>query len=141
MKSIKKIYGNLLQATHAAKRLLIAFLILILGAVTAFTISVNTASAGPGDPFGGMIISVLTCTCSGNFAVYFNDLTITSTTGGLPLIYQPGATIVYEFGPPLRSGIWMLGTWQTGGQCLVFAGKGCMTIPTAGTMYMVGTSQ
>jgi hypothetical protein len=157
MKRIKHIKERLLRSTHPAKRFFLAFLIFAFGAATAFTISINTATAGPGTPFGGLITFVLTCNCSGNYAVYFSDLNrrLTGSIGsnvpamsssvptpaGLPLIYQPGQTIVYEFGPPLRPGIWMLGTWQPGGQCRVFMGKLCGVVPTRGTMYMVGTSR
>ncbi len=139
IKRIQLILEKLSQQMFA--RSLLALVILVLGTTIALSSSVRTVSAGPGDPFGGQVTYVFYCTCSLNYAIYFNDLTVTSSTGGLPLIYQPGGTITYEFGPPLSTGQWMLGTWQSGGVCTYYAGKSCSTLQTAGTMYMVGTSQ
>ncbi|HCM68731.1 MAG: hypothetical protein UY04_C0015G0013 [Parcubacteria group bacterium GW2011_GWA2_47_7] len=139
MEHIKKIQKRVEQATRMSTRFLFAFVILVLGVIAAFSISVQTSTAGPGQPFGGMISAVFTCTCSGNFAIYFTDLTI-SPPIALPLIYQPGGTITYQFGPPLSAGRWMLGTWTSGGSCRYWVGKFCSVLPTAGTMYMVGTS-
>ncbi len=139
MITLKKIYKNLSERGHEAMRFLLAFLVLMFGAVIAMNINVQSAVAGPGQPFGGLSYFVFTCTCSNNFAIYFDDLTI-SPPVGLPLIYQPGATILYEFGNILSEGTWILGTWQPGGACLYHVGKICAILPTEGTMYMVGTS-
>ncbi len=139
MHEIKKLQTKLGKHAQLIVRSFIPVSIILIALVISLSISVRTASAGPGTPFGGLITYVFTCTCSGNFAVYFQDLTI-SPPITLPLIYQPGGTIVYAFGPPLSIGSWMLGTWQSGGQCRYYVGKGCATLPTAGTMYMVGTS-
>ncbi|OGZ20836.1 MAG: hypothetical protein A2494_00900 [Candidatus Lloydbacteria bacterium RIFOXYC12_FULL_46_25] len=86
-----------------------------------------------------MITYVFTCTCSGNFAIYFKDLA-SPTPVTLPLIYQPGVTTLYPYYKITTIGSWMLGTWISGGSCRYYVGKGCATLPTAGTMYMVGTS-
>ena len=136
---IKKIHEYLANRNRAIARMILATLIFLFGATVALSIFVGTVTAGPGQPFGGMIFYVQTCTCSGNFAVFFVDLS--SSPVGLPLIYQPGFTTVYQFGPPLSLGRWMLGTWTGGGLCKVWAGKFCFIVPTAGTMFMVGTSQ
>ena len=117
---------------------MIAVLGIMIALVVAFTFAVKTSYAGPGYPFGGQITSVIYCTCTANYAVYFNDLTVTSATGGLPLIYEPGVTDTYLFYMQTTPGSWILGTWVAGGVCLT--GKFCPEIPTAGTMYMVGSS-
>lgn len=93
-----------------------------------------------GYPFGGKITRVRYCRCTGNYAVYFNDLAVPSRTGGLPLIYQPGGTRTYKFYKQTSTGHWILGTFESGGICLRRSGKKCRLIPTAGTMYMVGSS-
>jgi hypothetical protein len=95
--------------------------------------------AGGGTPFGGRSTSVFTCGCSGNIAVYFNDLTRPYGVT-LPLIYQPGFTTLYDYGRIYTAQVWILGLWTPGGSCRYFVGKGCLTLPTAGTMTMVGTS-
>ncbi len=139
MTTLKKFYKDLATQGHVVTRLLLAFLILLLGGVIAISINVQTATAGPGQPFGGMSTFVFNCTCSANFAIYFNDLTIAPAIV-LPLIYQPGGTILYPNFNILSAGTWILGTWQAGGQCRYWVGKVCVVLPTAGTMYMVGTS-
>ena len=140
MKHVKKITHYMTKHGRMSARFIVAILVLVLGGVIAMNMNVKPVVAGPGQPFGGLSYEVLDCTCSGNFAIYFNDLTIPNPVD-LPLIYEPGGTILYEFGQILTPGTWILGTWLQGGECLVFIGKGCGIIPTAGTMYMVGTSQ
>lgn len=92
-----------------------------------------------GIPFGGLSTYVFYCTCSGGIAVYINDLTI-SPPVRLPLIFRPGTTTLYPYGQIYRAGVWTLGLWRPGGVCTYWAGKSCATLPTAGTMRMVGTS-
>lgn len=110
--------------------------------VSGVSSSVGGTSGGStvGYPFGGKISRVRFCSCTGNYAVYFNDLAVPSRTGGLPLIYQPGATQTYKFYKQTSVGHWILGTFESGGICLRYSGKKCRLIPTAGTMYMVGSS-
>lgn len=123
-------------------QLVVAALILVLGGVLSFGVFMSRAVAGPGNPFGGLISYVLYCTCSTDgsiAAVSFTDLT-SPTSASPPALIYAASTIVYQNGPPLSIGTWMLGTWQGGGTCLYYVGKGCATYPTAGTMYMVGTS-
>lgn len=123
-------------------QVIVAFLVVVLGGVLALGVFTSRAQAGPGQPFGGLISYVLYCTCSTDgsiAAVSFGDLTKPTPASPPALIYA-ASTIVYPNGPPLSIGTWMLGTWQGGGVCLYYVGKGCATYPTAGTMYMVGTS-
>ncbi len=117
--------------------------------VTTLSTSVSGVSSSVGGtgggstvgyPFGGKISRVRFCLCTGNYAVYFNDLAVPSRTGGLPLIYQPGATQTYKFYKQTSVGHWILGTFESGGICLRYSGKKCRLIPTAGTMFMVGSS-
>lgn len=126
-------------SSRVSLRIISATLIVALGGVLAFGVFTSRASAGPGQPFGGQITYVFTCTCSANYAIYFQDLT-KPTPITLPLIFQPGVTILYPYYAITSIGSWMLGTWQGGGSCRYYVGKGCATLPTQGTMYMVGTS-
>ncbi len=156
MNTTKRFFKNFRAHINEVRSYILAFLVLVVGAGIAMTIHVHSAIAGPGKPFGGLITSVTNCTCTGNYAIYFNDLNrqFTGKLGSdvpssdtsypdpvtLPLIYEPGVTILYEFGMITTPGVWMLGTWIPGGECRV-GGKFCMVVPTAGTMYMVGTSK
>jgi hypothetical protein len=86
--------------------------------------------------FGGPSTSMVTCTCSANLLIYVKDAKL----GVLPLIYQPGATILYKMYRP-TSGVNMLGRYVTGGQCLIYVGTGCSSGGTPmGTMVQLGTS-
>ena len=123
-------------------KVIIAVMVTLIGGTIAFGMFTTRASAGPGQEFGGLISFVFYCTCSTDgsiAAVTFADLATSGPVSPPALIYA-ASTIVYPFGPPLSVGSWMLGTWQGGGTCLYYVGKGCATYPTAGTMYMVGTS-
>jgi hypothetical protein len=102
------------------------------------TISGGSSSVA-GTPFGGMSAYVFFCTCSMNIAVTVVDLNV-SPPAMLPLIFQPGASILYPYGQIYRSGVWTLGLWRPGGVCTYWVGKSCMTYPTSGTISMVGTS-
>jgi hypothetical protein len=99
----------------------------------------GAAGGGGGLPFGGLVTGVTYCTCSFNFAVYFFDLAGGATPG---LVWQPGGSVTFANGPPLRSGAWMLGLWSPGLYCWMYAGKTCIPLspPPIGMMYMVGTS-
>jgi hypothetical protein len=132
---------------HNSKRLLLEYVLpafIILTAVfIAFVLVMKTAIAGPGTEFGGQVSEVVFCDCSTDgsiSAASFNDLRYPTPASPPALIYAV-STIVYQFGPPMTAGIWMLGTWQSGGECWYIVGYYCALYPTAGTMYMVGTSQ
>lgn len=87
-------------------------------------------------PFGGLVTSMTTCTCSFNLLLYVKDVRGTV----LPLMYQPGATMLYKMYTP-TSGVNVLGTYTSGGTCLIYAGTTCSTGGTpVGTMIQLGTS-
>ncbi len=86
--------------------------------------------------FGGMTTAMVNCTCSFNILLYVQDV----RGATLPLIYQPGATILYSYFRP-TSGVKVLGQYVTGGQCLIYAGTTCTTGGSPiGTMVQLGTS-
>lgn len=108
---------------------------------------VNAAVAASGVPvaaavvptmlnFGGISTTVITCTCSGNLLI-----TVADVRGfPAPLIYQPGATMLYMMYAPIPA-VNMLGQYVPGGVCLVYAGTGCVSGGTPiGTMTQLGTS-
>ncbi|MES2623218.1 MAG: hypothetical protein V4576_02300 [Patescibacteria group bacterium] len=87
-------------------------------------------------PFGGQITSMTICPCSLNILLYVQD--VRGYT--LPLMYQPGVTLLYSWYRP-TSGVWGLGNYVTGGTCLVYSGYTCTPggYPV-GTMSQLGTS-
>jgi peptidoglycan hydrolase-like protein with peptidoglycan-binding domain len=103
--------------------------------------SVGVAIAGVGSVpvplnFGGVSTAMVTCTCSANLLIYVQDV----RGPLLPLIYQPGVTLLYKWYQP-RSGVNMLGNYVGGGACLIYAVTGCVPggVPV-GTMTQLGTS-
>ena len=103
--------------------------------------SSDTASGGGGGatPFGGMSTYAFYCTCSAGIAHTINDLT-KQTGVSMPLVYQVGETQLYPYGQVFSSGVWLLGLWQSGGECEYYVGKGCSSYTVEGVMTMVGTS-
>lgn len=94
------------------------------------------ASSAAITPFGGFVTAMTTCTCSYNLLLYVKD----PRGPVLPLIYQPGATLLYKMYTP-TSGVNVLGKYTTGGQCLIYSGNSCVTGGTpTGTMIQLGTS-
>jgi hypothetical protein len=73
------------------------------------------------------------------FAHTINDLT-KQTGVSMPLVYQVGETQLYPYGQVFSSGVWLLGLWQSGGECEYYVGKGCSSYTVEGVMTMVGTS-
>ena len=87
-------------------------------------------------PFGGQSVSMMVCTCSANMLLYVRD----PRGYTVPLIYQPGVTVLYRMGNP-TVGVNLLGRYVTGGICLIYVGTGCSSGGTpVGTMVQVGTS-
>jgi len=96
----------------------------------------GSGSATAIQPFGGVSTSMVTCTCSSNLLLYVKD----PRGYVLPLIYQPGVTILYKMYNP-TVGVNLLGKYTSGGQCLIYVGTGCSSGGTpVGTMVQVGTS-
>ena len=85
--------------------------------------------------FGGAIVGMVPCTCSGNILLYVLD----ARKVMLPLVYQPGVTFLYKWYQP-RAGVWGLGNFVPGGVCLVNTKTGCVPKIAVGTMIQLGTS-
>ncbi len=87
-------------------------------------------------PFGGMSTSMVMCTCSANILLYIKD----ARGLILPLMYQPGVTMLYKMDRP-TSGVNVLGQYTSGGQCLIYSGTSCSSGGSpVGTMIQLGTS-
>jgi len=103
--------------------LLILFLVVVPVAVSAQAVTAEV-------PFGGPLLFTFFCGCSGNFMNYiFDDKTLTT----LPLVFQPGLSILYSSYNILTPGTQELGVFIPGaGQCWVPAPDGCNYIPSFG---------
>ena len=55
-------------------------------------------------------------------------------------MYQPGGTILYQFGQIYRGGVWLLGLASGYTPCMVIAGKTCVDIGGGPQIIIVGTS-
>ena len=106
--------------------------VLVLLSVHLFFGGFSSAVAQVG--FGGQIEYVQYCTCSLNIL-----LTIGPPVAG-EFLYQPGGSVLFPYGQVYRTGPWTLGTYAPGGVCAIYIGTGCSTLPTNGTMSVVGTS-
>ncbi len=85
--------------------------------------------------FGGKTTSMVQCACSLNILLYILD--VRGTT--IPLMYQPGATVLYKMYSP-TSGVNVIGQYVSGGVCLL-PGTPCTTGGSPmGTMIQLGTS-
>ncbi len=94
-------------------------------------------------PFGGLVSSPVTCTCSpGNLWIWFTPLYLGGPvviTG--PLVYSPFSTVLYGYYNIGVPGTWHLGDYIPGVQaCWMYAGTGCVTVPSVGLMNKVGTN-
>ena len=92
---LKQVGGMFKKNMRNISRVILGVLIVLSVASFAMIYRARSVVAGPGEPFGGLVLSITPCTCSSGVAVYFNDLTV-SPPITLPLIYQPGVTITYE---------------------------------------------
>ena len=132
---------NVKKQIRTSHAIAVIFTCMLIAAIIFFVVpkKQSTALAAGFTPFGGLSTYVFYCTCSSNIAITINDLTI-SPPLTLPIIYQPGGTILYPYGQVFTSGVWLLGLWTSGGNCQYYVGKGCSTYTTQGMMTMVGTS-
>ncbi len=88
--------------------------------------------------FGGRVNRVTECTCSSATMLDIEDV------GGqtISLVYQPGASRLYEYYNVNGSGQNVLGTYTSGGACLVYVGEGCESEgQPSGTIQIIGTSE
>lgn len=99
-----------------------------------FFIAQPSSTGAYGLPFGGRIKWAHICPCSANLMLYI--LTPYGVT--LPLVYQPGISILYAKFKPVM-GMSVLGTFVPGGACLSYYYCTPMGLPV-GTVFMMGTS-
>ncbi len=132
---------NVKKHIRTSHLIAVMFMCMLIAGIVFFAVpkKQSTALAAGLTPFGGLSTYVFYCTCSSNIAITINDLTI-SPPLTLPIIYQPGGTTLYPYGQVFSAGVWLLGLWNTGGNCQYYVGKGCSSYTTQGTMSMVGTS-
>ena len=85
--------------------------------------------------FGGKTTSMVQCACSLNILLYVLD----ARGATLPLMYQPGSTVLYKMYTPTAN-INVIGQYVSGGTCLL-PGSPCTTGGSPiGTMIQLGTS-
>jgi len=82
-------------------------------------------SYASGTTFGGRLGGVFYCTCSASLLLFIQDY---KTGSPLALVYGVGSKLLT--GSPY--GLYQLGDYSSGGQCRVYVGVGCVTIPTNG---------
>lgn len=80
-------------------------------------------------PYGGLNTVPIYCSCSNTFFITLWDYTDDKL---LKLIYQPGASVLYEY--YLIYGTYLLGTYRQGGTCQIYAGTGCISLTAQGLM-------
>lgn len=83
--------------------------------------------------FGGVITYAMPCPCSANWVLFILD----KRGVILPLIYQPGVSLLYQMYQP-RPVVNTLGSFVPGGVCST--GAKCIPYPTLGTIFQMGTS-
>lgn len=100
---------------------------LFLGPVKASALPTN---------FGGQILAFYPCTCSMNFIYYIRDVRYQY----MPLVYQPGFTILHKMYTPYPS-VNTVGNYVPGtGVCSTYIYPSCVTIPSIGSILNFGTS-
>ena len=92
-------------------------------------------------PYGGQRVYTLTCDCSGNALLYILDY---RTNSVLTLLYQEGASVLYQY-YNVYSSTYLLGTYSsTGNTCQIYVGEDCVVISNEGQLGSqpgTGTSQ
>ncbi|OHA92556.1 MAG: hypothetical protein A2665_02390 [Candidatus Zambryskibacteria bacterium RIFCSPHIGHO2_01_FULL_46_30] len=94
-------------------------------------------------PFGGLVSSPVTCTCSpGNIWIWFTPLYLGGPINiAGPMIYSPFSTILYGYYMIGVPGKWHLGDYIPGVQaCWISAKFFCFPLPAIGLMSKVGTN-
>lgn len=83
-------------------------------------------------PFGGLVVSIFPCTCSGQFLHHFAPLYLGPVPTAGALTYPWGARTAFLSGI-LRPGSWALGLYAPGVQtCWVWVGVKCFPVPSLG---------
>ncbi|MFA4890163.1 MAG: hypothetical protein WC587_00800 [Candidatus Paceibacterota bacterium] len=115
--------------------LIIVLAIILAGGILVLSINlkIKKAEAKGLIPFGGRILYVTYCTCSGGLL-----LTIGPPRPGN--YYFTAGSRVYAYYQIYRPGAWALGDAFPGGACMIYAGTSCVGSPTTGTIRQVGTS-
>lgn len=95
------------------------------------------ASAATGAPFGGAILSVFPCTCSGTWHITITPLPPTYV---VLLTYTPFSQAFLSYNIPFTE--WLLGQYVPGaGVCQIYVGFGCAAPPSEGMITpVVGSS-
>lgn len=83
--------------------------------------------------FGGRVITVTPCTCSAGFQL------VIGPPRPAQVLYQPGISVLFSFYNFLPAN-YALGTYSPGGLCLTGVPPFCATLPTLGTVIIMGTS-
>lgn len=92
--------------------------------------------AQTGTPFGGALLYTYFCTCSFTWLIFVEPL---PPTFAVLLTYTPFSQGYLSYNIPYTA--WLLGKYSSGGQCQIYYGYGCLSIPSEGMITpMVGSS-
>jgi hypothetical protein len=118
----------------------ISFLLLALFLISLIPSSAKSATSGTGN-FGGYVAVMIPCTCSSGYWLFMSPLFQDSTTPAPGALIWSLSTRAYaqNITPPVPT-MWLLGKYQSGGQCRIIAGTTCVTLPTKGTITESGMS-
>jgi len=121
------------HSTRAGIQLAGGALLLIVFSFVPFHRLAPTHAQGIGGggetPYGGMRTLTIECTCTNNELLTIQDY---RTKSVLNLVYQPGASILYS--NYNIYGIYLLGTYGSGGQCKIYVGKSCVKLESDGQL-------
>ena len=114
----------------------------IITLILVFSLLVPTLSYAQTVPFGGRIIGMHECFCSGGWMIYVYD---TYTNATLPILFQFGVSRINMWYNIFTYGVQTLGSYTPGGSCTLASTSCYVTIPAAGTvtsfpMSGIGTS-
>jgi hypothetical protein len=112
---------------------------IVAGVIVVFALAASAfiTFASSKLPFGGPVLSVMYCDCSGNYLVTIDDYTVGLYTP--ELMYTPGVTQLY-LKYNISPGQYILGIWEGYDTCIVTCLLGCCTVGTYPMMEHVGTS-
>lgn len=81
------------------------------------------------NPFGGPILWTTACSCTGGWYILMYDY---KTTTPLALVFQFGLSRLNANYNIFSSGVNTVGSYQTGGECEIYVGESCMSLPVDG---------